>query len=907
MQRTENLGYSRQSPGLALGSMDLSVTRSPRNGNQNGEIGAPISLSVRDATKINSLDSAEITKIHQVPSYLDRKALEMNKPSSPTLITMNQSSNSPKSPKSTKRPVKKVDSILERLNSMGDGVVITPIQLTPSPHSHSVIVSAHSLEDSNSRGSTSSVNITPLVGITPYPLTPHPCERVTPPASHYTPALLNTNTLGQLPAMPHSVIIESSTVKDDTTLPSNCSNEDSNSSSSDSSRSKRRRKQLKTSKIEHDNPPRPPLPPALPLPLPLSCDQPPASTSSQIVMDETDSKIIQTPLENHTSDISRVQEPVPVPVSAPLNIVNAQPVIVNANSSIENKDEEAPVERRFSSEDNSVPVVSKTRRKNSSESETIDNIAAMIASTDNADNFPKLEESEMGDGSGQPVTPMQTEQLKQVLGSPGPEPEPAPEPVEDKSIPPIEPPPEDIQPLRRKRNSISHIENTQIEVPQDIKPEPDAIANESKPLSKVESQTSFVEVENELEKMFAGIEEEAPNSPSKTLDPVTGLMMENNTADENLTKKKNKAPEKKKRASRRNSVVSTGVLSSDENTPKKKRKSSKRSFTSNEQFNNLDAVSGVKKSKNLLNNSKVKRDKSKEKCKLELLSHKDAYDSGSNASSSKSRGPYVQIKGPRDSPLSVSVINTPMHEEDADKPLQKIKHLKSKSSINSDSDFRNKVKSKGLHSSTLSMKYDATTTDKSWICVFCKRGPHTGSSVGSVPEGMAQHMGDLFGPYIISTQCPDYASMISDPHDTLFKSKVKPGTFFQNRQAKSGRRVKAEPDLNDKDVVKLPSEELFLGMTEASSTNYEVWLHEDCAVWAPGLYLVGAKMVGLDSAVWGCSAVRCQRCRLPGASVTCVRRGCGATMHVNCARAELWSLSEEDFMVNCKDHSHSLP
>lgn len=890
MQRTDNLGYSRQSPGLALGSMDLSVTRSPRNGNQNGEIGAPISLSVRDATKINSLDSAEITKIHQVPSYLDRKALEMNKPSSPTLITMNQSSNSPKSPKSTKRPVKKVDSILERLNSMGDGVVITPIQLTPSPHS--VIVSAHSLEDSNSRGSSSSVNIIPLVGITPYPLTPHPCERVTPPASHYPPALLNTtqhnNTLGQLPAMPHSVIIESSTVKDDTTLPSNCSNEDSNSSSSDSSRSKRRRKQLKTSKFEHDNPPRPPLP------LPLPCSQPPAS--SQIVKDETDSKIIQTPLENHTSDISRVQEPVP------LNIVNAQPVIVNTNSSIESKEEKAPVERRFSSEDNSVPVVSKTRRKNSSESETIDNIAAMIASTENADPFPKLEESGMGDG-GQSVTPMQTEQLKQVLGSPGPEAEaePAPEPVEDKTIPPIEPPPEDITPLRIKRNSISNLENSQDEVPEDIKPEPDA--TESKPLPKVESQTSFVEVENELEKMFAGIEEEAPNSPSKTLDPVTGLMMENNTADENLAKKKGKAPEKKKRASRRNSVVSTGVLSSDESTPKKKRKSSKRSLGLDEQFNNLDAVSGVKKSKNLLNNSKVKRDKSKEKCKLELLSHKDAYDSGSNASSSKSRGPYVQIKGPRDSPLSVSVINTPMHEEDADKPLQKVKHLKSKSSVNSDSDFRNKVKSKGLHSSTLSMKYDATTTDTSWICVFCKRGPHTGSSVGSAPEGMAQHMGDLFGPYIISTECPDYASMISDPHDTLFKSKVKPGTFFQNRQAKlPGRKVKAEPDLN-KEVVKLPSEELFLGMTEASSTNYEVWVHEDCAVWAPGLYLVGAKMVGLDAAVWGCSAVRCQRCRLPGASVTCVRRGCGATMHVNCARADLWSLSEDDFMVNCKEHS----
>lgn len=53
---------------------------------------------------------------------------------------------------------------------------------------------------------------------------------------------------------------------------------------------------------------------------------------------------------------------------------------------------------------------------------------------------------------------------------------------------------------------------------------------------------------------------------------------------------------------------------------------------------------------------------------------------------------------------------------------------------------------KGCHSSTLSNRYDADTADSSWICVFCKNGPHK------------KGLGDLFGPYIISTECDEYQS-----------------------------------------------------------------------------------------------------------------------------------------------------
>lgn len=35
--------------------------------------------------------------------------------------------------------------------------------------------------------------------------------------------------------------------------------------------------------------------------------------------------------------------------------------------------------------------------------------------------------------------------------------------------------------------------------------------------------------------------------------------------------------------------------------------------------------------------------------------------------------------------------------------------------------------------------------------------------------------------------------------------------------------------------------------------GYEVWIHEKCASWAPGVYIVGSKLIGLEEAVWAAS------------------------------------------------------
>jgi len=53
-------------------------------------------------------------------------------------------------------------------------------------------------------------------------------------------------------------------------------------------------------------------------------------------------------------------------------------------------------------------------------------------------------------------------------------------------------------------------------------------------------------------------------------------------------------------------------------------------------------------------------------CRDGTLQFVSVYDSSSNTSSSRSRGPMVHIEGPRDSPYLVSVVNTPLRGEDED-------------------------------------------------------------------------------------------------------------------------------------------------------------------------------------------------------------------------------------------------
>lgn len=61
-------------------------------------------------------------------------------------------------------------------------------------------------------------------------------------------------------------------------------------------------------------------------------------------------------------------------------------------------------------------------------------------------------------------------------------------------------------------------------------------------------------------------------------------------------------------------------------------------------------------------------------------------------------------------------------------------------------------KIRGLHLSTLSTKYDADTTDTTWMCVFCKRGPHR------------HGLGDLFGPYLVRMAGEEFEQLVQQQH-----------------------------------------------------------------------------------------------------------------------------------------------
>ncbi|KAJ8727903.1 hypothetical protein PYW08_016288 [Mythimna loreyi] len=550
------------------------------------------------------------------------------------------------------------------------------------------------------------------------------------------------------PVSPHSVIVHS---RAQPTPSPPSSNEDSADSCGAPPGSKRKRKPERTVRVAAAAPP--PTPPAA-APAPPAAAPPAAAP--------------------------RVSPP-PSPPPAP-----APP---RENGDAPHVKADAPDERAASP---ARPEQPHARRKTRSGSaETIDDIAAMIADTDRA---PPPPIAPVAPASPVAVT---VDKLRSVLASPEAV---RAEPVADVEAAPAEPPGEPAAPdaapapppapaaaprRRSARTSNPEAPNVPVESPSEGKPaEPEASdARTAEPAA-----ASFVEVENQLEKMFAGLEEEPAPAPD-----VAAASADEAAAPAAARKRRRSAPARSER-------------SRDDARKKAQRKKTEARRP-----------------------RKGPRD------------HKDAYDSGSNASSSKSRGPYIQIRGPRDSPLSVSVMNTSTGEEEDASTRRK-----------GGEEFRNGVRGvrgvRGLHASTLGLRYDATTPDATWLCAFCQRGPHAAS------------LGDLFGPYALDFDSDEYRSLDE----------------ATRRRYCSG----------------------------AGGAADEVWFHEACAVWAPGLVACGARLWGLGAAVWGARAARCAACAGPGAALACAARGCRARAHLPCARAPpAWALQEDEFRALCPRHA----
>ncbi|XP_026841732.1 uncharacterized protein CG5098 isoform X2 [Drosophila persimilis] len=278
------------------------------------------------------------------------------------------------------------------------------------------------------------------------------------------------------------------------------------------------------------------------------------------------------------------------------------------------------------------------------------------------------------------------------------------------------------------------------------------------------------------------------------------------------------------------------------------------------------------------------------------------------------KSPFILIKPDG----SVSIKNTHSAEDVNEKQTKAKKAPHERKSL------------RGMHSSTLSNRYDADTTDSTWICVFCKRGPHK------------MGLGDLFGPYLVSIDCEEYRAALQAPgsqdFDGVFVSKrrredmvqhrrnlpVVPATLAHIMQApKISMHKRKRKQIHDsmyaysddpneslsqssQDPLDCSTEnrfvETFRGMCKTSDHGYEVWLHEDCAVWTNDIQLIGAHVNGLDAAVWDSTRYQCAVCFQTGASVCCFQRCCKATAHVPCARSTNWTLDEQERKVFCQMH-----
>ncbi|CAG9824719.1 unnamed protein product [Phaedon cochleariae] len=824
--------------------VDLSLTR---NGNQNGELPPiPISLSVRDTNKINSLP----------PSALEIQAVEMTKPSSPVL-----KSGSPG-----------LKSTSPGFKSASPGLKSPSPSLISAPSS---LISASALLSSNPSLILGNRNVLPtghsLISPSPIPKSVSPgLKSLSPGLKAASPGLkLPSSTtldviktqkrsnvrvdsiLERLNIMtekimlpqdnkveegvvkladksedkveaPHhsenpvSVIVQptssfddnsnsssilnvptSTNIRDDDTV-SSYSNEDS----LDSNKSRRKRKPSKTVRVSKD-------------------EEKVEATAVAVESIESVTRVVDMDIE---------------PEKDPVCIVG------------EMLEETKNPEKVESSNELDELIPPKIRRKTSSESETIDDIAAMV---------------QEGLKEKQQQQQEQQRQLQQV-------------PEKRK---------EDVQvELQAKPISVSVIKTKENlkEVLPDTSHSPNPMIT---PAQKKATNTHFVEVENKLEEMFAGIED--------TSDPIKSdpLNLDDSKLDDPLLKLDDSIPSTSQKSE--TIVTSSTEIKKKSPSPKKTKRKTPAGSRRNSDTNSMEPTTKKKKVGKGLKAKTIAKKPVQKPAKVEPVKDVYAYDSGSNTSSTKSKGPFVHIRGPRDSPLSVSVVNTPVNEDDGERKLPRTKKY------HDDSEYRHKVRSKGLHCSTLSNKYDAQTKDATWICSFCKRGPHASELSGPTSNREVVPPGDLFGPYFITTQCPEFERRLDDPYDKHFKSKKINRALDEAGRAPSGKKVKrknVDYDASDGEA------DIYLGITETNNKTFEVWAHEDCIVWSPGIYLIGPKIVGLEEAVWTSCNVVCRLCNLKGANISCLRRGCLNVMHLCCSRSNNWQFLDDEFKAYCPEH-----
>ncbi|XP_039595230.1 transcription factor 20 isoform X1 [Polypterus senegalus] len=86
----------------------------------------------------------------------------------------------------------------------------------------------------------------------------------------------------------------------------------------------------------------------------------------------------------------------------------------------------------------------------------------------------------------------------------------------------------------------------------------------------------------------------------------------------------------------------------------------------------------------------------------------------------------------------------------------------------------------------------------------------------------------------------------------------------------------------------------------------EYWVHEDCAIWCAGVYLVKGKLYGLEEATKLAQETVCTSCHKSGATIGCYFKGCPNKYHYTCAFLSDCALDEDNFSMRCAKHKSKM-
>ncbi len=128
--------------------------------------------------------------------------------------------------------------------------------------------------------------------------------------------------------------------------------------------------------------------------------------------------------------------------------------------------------------------------------------------------------------------------------------------------------------------------------------------------------------------------------------------------------------------------------------------------------------------------------------------------------------------------------------------------------------------------------------DPSWVCVFCRRPSHFSG------------LGDLFGPYFVSSEGSRAAAVAAVTSAASEKSSAAAGFIIGGDSAKKKKKQQRKGSASEGGAGSPPkgggrarsSERTTAAI--AASAEEEVWFHEDCVCWMPDISLIGSRLIG---------------------------------------------------------------